>query len=66
MNSKNKRNCCIAFRPDDVVAIYLYGAEEWELRIYLRGSEPIKITGDLSLVSSLYSKILSKLGVDTD
>ena len=57
---------CIAFRPDDVVAVYLYGAEEWELRIYLRGSEPIKIEGNNSLGGELCGKILSKLGVDTD
>ena len=57
---------CIAFRHDDVVAVYLYGAEKWELRIYLRGSEPIKIEGNNSLGVEFYGRVLSKLGVDTD
>ena len=56
----------IAFRPDDVVGVHLYGAEKWELTIYLRGSESIKIGGDQSLGLGLYSEILSKLGVHSD
>ena len=53
----------IAFRPDEVVGLDVFGGAEdrWVLRIHLRNSEPIKIVGSKAHIEHLFNGVIVEL-----